>query len=492
MGLGTKLFNKLIYLRILLLSIAGALALSVVSILIVVRLSDHVVKDYRNAYLQFLAKSIESSNRTRPLSKIRFDKLPLSDLSEIPYSFLEVSKTVTASRSPKANEEFNQPLLWIVNDEGKILSSNTSTSELPLGWDELPHPKKPHSIRSTDSLFMKPKTFIIRLNTKPKAYLVSHNSSFLFQGSFLWVQGTHAFITASISMFLALSLTFFYLRRKSRDARAVLSRLERGDLKARFKIKRIDELGGLLLDFNRMADKIEGLVKKVDDAETSRSQLLQELGHDVRTPLTSLTTSFDTLRMHHDELSEQDQQELYQMIGADIRYFRDLLEQLTVVANIDVPRYKSSTEVVDLEQLLENEIRGRQTQGQNLLWEFNNHSGKMALILGDTHLITRLFRNAFDNAGRYAASAIKVSLQVFRDHIDVTVTDDGPGLTTDAMNSFGKRRERRLQREGDQENFSLGLGSVIMKAIAEVHDGLVTISNHADGGACVTVSFRKK
>lgn len=491
MRLGTRFFNKLIYLRILLLSIAGALTLSVVSILIVVRLSDHVVKDYRNAYLQFLAKSIESSNRTRPLSRIRFDKLPLSDLSEIPYSFLEASKSVSLPRSSKSAEEFNQPQLWIVNDEGKILSSNTS-SGLPLGWEELPHPRKAHSIRSTDSLFMKPKTFIIRLNTNPKAYLVSHNSSFLFQGPFLWVQGTHAFITAAISMFLALSLTFFYLRRKSRDARAVLSRLERGDLKARFEIKRIDEFGGLLLDFNRMADKIEGLVKKVNDAETSRSQLLQELGHDVRTPLTSLTTSFDTLRIHHDELSDEDRGELYQMIGADIRYFRDLLEQLTVVANIDVPRYKASTEVVDLEHLLGNEIKGRQTQGQNLNWEFINSSGKMALILGDTHLITRLFRNAFDNAGRYAASAIQVSLQVFRDHIDVTVKDDGPGLSEEALNSFGKRRERRLQRGGDHENFSLGLGSVIMRAIAEVHDGMVTISNHAEGGACVTVSFRKK
>jgi len=75
--------------------------------------------------------------------------------------------------------------------------------------------------------------------------------------------------------------------------------------------------------------------------------------------------------------------------------------------------------------------------------------------------------------------------------VEVMVKDDGPGLTADALKSFGKRRERRQVMDRDPRNFSLGLGSVIMRTIAEVHDGRIVISNLDNGGACLKIIFTK-
>lgn len=488
------------YFRLLFFSIVGALTLSFISLFFLIRISDMVVEDYRYGYLLYIARAIEKSSDYQPVSKINVNKYPappapknntLLKIAEfgtptiseplpasLDDSLMELPKRLrTKIRNSTIERRSPKPSLWLISEDGGVLSSNT-LNPLPIKWEDMPHPKKVHGIRSNDNPLFEPKTFIVRLDTEPTTYLVSHNERSLFQGPFLWIQGMHTFTTAALAVFLALSISFYYLRRKSLEARKVLSKLEAGDLKARFEIKRFDEFGSLLLDFNRMANEIERLVKRLNDTEAARSNLLQELGHDLRTPLTSLSTSFETLQLHHDELSQEDRNELFSIVSADILYFRDLLEKLTIVATIDEPHYKATTEAIDLTSLLQSEIKMRQASANNSIkWSFEQNNSEPEIISGDSHLITRLFKNAFDNAFRYANSSIRVKLKSQNDRVEVIVCDDGPGLTADAMESFAKRRERRQRKNKGQSDFSLGLGSVIMKTIAEVHGGSIEIKN---------------
>lgn len=497
--------RRFVYLKLFCVSLLGALILSFVSLVFMVRVSDMVVADYRYGYLLYIAKSIERSTVYKPVSDVNVNKMPSPPplkneaLSIIEQGYTmnesEIDQSLTRKLSRKFkiknDEERSKPSLWLVNDKGDILSAN-NLQGIPIEWNKLPKPKKVHGITSNDGVLFNPKTFVIRLDTETKTYLVSHNQKTLFQGPFLWIQGMHTFTTATLAMFIALSLLFFYLRRKSREARIVLNRLERGDLKARFDIHRFDEFGNLLGDFNRMAEQIERLVKRVSKTEASRSELLQELGHDLRTPLTSLSTSIETLNIHDKNLDESDRAELFTMMTSDIHYFKELLEKLTIVATIEDPHYKSSTEVIHLDQLLDAELKNRSLGPEKIKWQFERKDGVTPVILGDEHLITRLFKNALDNASRFACDTIKVQLRELKDTIEVMILDDGPGLTSEAIAAFGNRRERRCIKERSHE-FSLGLGSVIMKTIAEAHDGSVSMENlNGRQGACLRVTFRKR
>ncbi|MFL5785406.1 MAG: ATP-binding protein, partial [Bacteriovoracaceae bacterium] len=275
------------------------------------------------------------------------------------------------------------------------------------------------------------------------------------------------------------------------QARLVLNRLESGDLKARFEIRRFDEFGNLLGDFNRMAAEIERLVNRVSLTEASRSQLLQDLGHDLRTPLTSLHSAIETMGHHYEQLDETDRKELFTMMNSDIHYFKELLDKLTIVATIEDPRYKASTEMIRLDDLLDAEIKTRSMATEKIHWKFEKKDTELPAILGDEHLITRLFKNAFDNASRFAKNTIQVQLRELKDTIEILIMDDGPGLTPEAISSFGSRRERRCIKERSHE-FSLGLGSVIMKTIAEAHHGSISMENQSGRqGACLRVTFRK-
>jgi signal transduction histidine kinase len=495
--------RRLVYLKLFCISLLGALFLSFVSLVFMVRVSDMVVADYRYGYLLYIARTIERSTVYRPVADVNVNKIPSppplkNALSIIEQGYTmnenELDESLTRKLSRKfkikGDEERSKPFLWLVNEKGEILSAN-NLQGIPIEWDKLPRPKKVHGIKSNDGVLFNPKTFVIRLDTDPKTYLISHNPKTLFQGPFLWIQGMHTFTTATLAMFIALSLLFYYLRRKSREARVVLNKLEQGELNARFDIHRFDEFGNLLGDFNRMAEQIERLVKRVSMTESSRSELLQELGHDLRTPLTSLSTSIETLSIHDKDLEETDRKELFTMMTSDIHYFKELLEKLTIVATIEDPHYKSSTEIIHLDQLLDAEVKNRSLGSEKISWMFERKNESAPVILGDEHLITRLFKNALDNASRFARETIKVQLRELKDTIEIMIMDDGPGLTPEAIAAFGNRRERRSIKERSHE-FSLGLGSVIMKTIAEAHDGTISMENqNGRQGACLRVTFRK-
>jgi signal transduction histidine kinase len=421
----------------------------------------------------------------------------------------EIEKSIGKSNDPKAAiEEYARNHtngrgdlrlpLWIVNDSGDILAS-THASPLPSSWDDVHKPESPHEVViQYRFLSLSPDLICVHLDLPTPNYLVlqlmsRRNANIVWGTPFVLI-----FITVAVAIFLSLSLTFFYLQSKSKEAKQILSRLAKGDLKARFKIQRFDEIGNLMLDFNQMADEIEKLILRVQTAEQSRRNMLQELGHDLRTPLTSLRTSFETLESHFEMMPEADRKEFFTLIDGEMDYVVHLLEDLFFIAELDEPKYKNSIEKVDLLELLTAEIRARQSNYSSGLQFLLTGSEKDATILGDAHLINRLFKNALDNAARFSKNKVQIHLQRKDSTIEVSIQDDGTGLSKEAIADFGSRRRHRIEKISEAKNvshFSLGLGSVIMRTIAEIHHGRVDIQNEMSGneilGAKLKIIFPK-
>jgi signal transduction histidine kinase len=493
---GNKVMKQFFYFRMILFSFLAALILSTISLICLKLISETLIADYRSDHMLFMARAIERSSNYQPITKINVDKYPAPPRppDEI-MSFLDSQVPPIQSSLEEKNRRVLKPSFWLVSASGKILSSN-NREILPVQWERLVKPGKVHVIESNDDIFsFTARTFVVQLKTEPTTYLVSQDKRTPFGGPLLVVQGILTFTTVSIAVFLALYLTAYYLRRKSREARNVLARLEEGDLKARFDIKRFDEFGSLLLDFNRMAQEIEHLVKRLTDSEKTRSNLLQELGHDLRTPLTSLNTSFETIQMLNHKMSADDRSELFSIINGDINYFKDLLEKLMIIATIDVPIYKSSAESIDLQELISSELKSRQSTSESLSFKLDLQSTEPFIIKGDEHLLVRLLKNALDNSSRYARKNIEIILKRAGDNFHILIQDDGPGLTHESLQSFGKRREIRT-RTSESSNFSLGLGSVIMKTIVEAHGGSIemrnSVFNGSIKGACLLINLRRK
>ncbi len=290
--------------------------------------------------------------------------------------------------------------------------------------------------------------------------------------------------TTLISMTLAMSLfaifIFYHFRKNATMANKVIGELKKGNLNARFPIKKLDELGLVMTSFNSMADEIERLVEELRHADTIRINLLQELAHDLRTPVSSLKTMLETITAKwndKDEKTEEIKKNFIELSLEEVNYFARLVEDLLFLGRVSEPKYDLKTESISMKSLLERECDLVDTQFPHIQISIK---GDDFSILGDSHLLGRLIRNALFNASSYTKD--KISISLFNNSIEII--DNGSGFSKEALDNFGEKKFSRIM---DINKLSVGLGSVIMKRIVEIHNGKIQVKNSSQSGAIIKI-----
>ena len=463
--------------KLLFAFVSALLIVAGITSLIFLHFSDKHIYNYRRKHLISISKKIEKDlnlNKSIAVSEEYIlkefyqDSLHEDNIIPYPFSFLNNNSKQAAQRIIKPQNS----KIWLVDQNGEILIPNDSI-KYNFKWEEITIPKADHELISIKS-WLKPSFFILKIKHKKNLYLILQEELPYFDLNYISLILAHSLLTTGIAMMLALIIVFVYLNTKSKVAAFVMSQLASGNLKARFEIDRFDDFTTLMLNFNRMADEIERLVVKLRSAETARTQMIQELGHDLKTPLTSMMTNTETLVTYFDNISQTDRQEVLSQLKSDVVYFKQLIENLTEMASLDEPSYKLNTSLIDLKYSLIEELKNRQSK-TSLEWILDFNS-KVATIQADPHLLNRLFKNALDNSSRFAKSQIKVNVATEINAFKISIMDDGPGLTSMELKLFAKRRERRKRHEGADE-YSLGFGSIIMKSIVQLHGGSLRIFN---------------
>jgi K+-sensing histidine kinase KdpD len=281
---------------------------------------------------------------------------------------------------------------------------------------------------------------------------------------------------------MSVFLLFLALRRKAETARDVLGRMQKGDLKARFKVSIWDEAGQFALLFNRMADEIERLVERLKENDKVRVHLLQELAHDLRTPVSSLRNLIESLNFNRDTLDKESQNQLTELAFQETEYLTRLVEDLLFLALVMEPKYNSKSEETDFDDIVETQLAAVSAKYPNLRSEVQI-SGSPLKVSGDRHMLSRLVRNALENAFSYARSMVQIRIERDGRKIHLFIRDDGPGFSPDALASFGSKRATRYQDGHSGGRLSVGLGSVIMQVIAQAHGGCVKVANREESGA---------
>lgn len=307
-----------------------------------------------------------------------------------------------------------------------------------------------------------------------------------------------------LSLLLGVGLTMFVIylsvRKKVRNADFVISELHKGNLKARFEVGRNDEFGQAMQRFNLMADEIEHLVNHLKSVEVSRRKLLQELAHDLRTPIASLKTLLETLETNDAKLDANTKSELLSLSNKEIAYFARLVEDLLVLSQVDDPKYNSENTGVHIAQLLQDEIYDVELKNSSKEIHFNSDFKEgLPLVDGDRNLLKRMLRNALENSVSFAKSNLKVTVSDLNEsNFKIVISDDGSGFKPESLSEFGERRMTRKIQEQNQSSsrVSVGLGSVIMKKICEIHGGQLKAENRINErgvieGASVTFTLPK-
>jgi signal transduction histidine kinase len=390
--------------------------------------------------------------------------------------------------------------LALVDDKGNVLDPPSEHFNLP--WAQTQKPQEPYEFLHE----------LVRFPGEPAQYLAvtQDRSNGRPDPKSLWPSAAYmrTFTSMVVSVLLGIALSmlliFRALREQTRLADSVLADLQGGNLKARFPIKRMDEIGQTMSRFNRMAEEIERLVDQLKTAEKSRMKLLQELAHDLRTPVASQKNLLETMIVKDSGIEPKLRQELMSLALKEANYFERLVEDLLTLAQVSEPRYHEGGETVSINALLEDEA-------ESVALQYGSTKGKVHLkkdissapleIRGDAHLLRRMIRNGLENAFSFAKSEVTVRLR--RENaglISIAIEDDGSGFSETSLHSFGERKiSRTFEHSKADENeksgrLSVGLGSVILKTVAQMHGGSATARNRMSGnqvaGASVTITLR--
>lgn len=383
----------------------------------------------------------------------------------------------------------------LVDAQGTSLLSGEKVLSRPLSAGQLSHLQKESMISLGKQSFPAPPLVISKTN-KEGVFLYSRIGPPGKKppiGPFVTLLALIACVLISIGV--ALFYQFSKYRERSIEALAVLSALREGNLSARLPQKKFDELSPLIEAFNQMAGDLELMVDQLRKADTTRRQLLQDLAHDLRTPLTSLRTFFETLQISGQKLSEEKRQEVLSLCFSEVQYFGKLVEDLLFLAQITEPKYSLGTECIDLRDKVTEHLTVFKERSAQIRYEVVTRGNNFE-IMGSSKLLDRLLRNAFENSSSFTKSKITVEISENENQISVSLLDDGPGFSAKALSEFGhKKASRVLIGESESQRISVGIGSVIMKEIAQLHSGTLSAENiYSDNlvvGAKVSVSFKK-
>lgn len=276
------------------------------------------------------------------------------------------------------------------------------------------------------------------------------------------------FVAMTLYIVILMFLIFYYSRKRREVGEEVFEKIKEGALDTRFPVSKVDDFGTNTKLFNEMADEIMSLVLKLRKKDENRKLLFKTLAHDLKTPAASLKGIMETLTLRKDELTEQQQSELYKMSSLEIDYFSALLDDILFLAKVQDPEFKSTTgrsEVVSSVRELCDSIS---FINKKVDFSFTSDVEEVDVALGHSSLM-RLFRNAIDNAFLYCEKNVQVSITLDKSVV-ITIFNDGAGFDAKMIESFGTIKSSRT-RTNAQGSLSFGMGAVIMSALVESIEG---------------------
>ncbi len=252
---------------------------------------------------------------------------------------------------------------------------------------------------------------------------------------------------------------------------AVVDRFGQGDLAARSPApkKSKDEIANLGHSFNAMADRIQTLL-------VAERQLLQDVSHELRSPLARLTFEAEMVR----KTTDRDASAL--RLRREIERLSSLVGTLIDMARMEGDPATVDMEDVPLNELLQNLAADCAVEAEANHCRISFTSSAAVTVPGNAELLHRAFENVIRNAIRYSPPDGTVEIHLYRNEaqIKIAIRDHGPGIPENLIprifDPFFRADPSR-----DEATGGLGLGLAIARRAIRVHHGDITAENAHPG-----------
>ncbi|WP_071392879.1 sensor histidine kinase [Bacillus tuaregi] len=297
------------------------------------------------------------------------------------------------------------------------------------------------------------------------------------------IMGLFGDFTIFFIVFILLSFLYFFFLTKPystyfKEISNGIHNLARGDFQHKVQIPSNDEFRAIAQDINLAGEKLQEAIQRGDFSESSKDQLVVNLAHDLRTPLTSVLGYLDLL-LKDEDLSKEQTRHFLQIAFTKSQRLEGLIDELFEITRMNygmLPVEKRSINLTDLLHQLTEEMYPV-LEKNHLLVRMN--CLPQLTIHADGALLARVFENLLTNAIRYGYDGQFVDINGFieENEVVVQVINYGDSIPPEELpqlfDMFYTGDKARTHRED-----STGLGLFIAKNIVEQHDGTITAKSN--------------
>jgi len=236
--------------------------------------------------------------------------------------------------------------------------------------------------------------------------------------------------------------------------------------------RRRDELGVLASDFNRMGERLQGLIG-------SQRQLLRDVSHELRSPLARLRIALALA----ERAGPAERERLWPRLTLECDRLETLIGEILTLARLDADH--GAARPIDLSAVLGKLQQDAQLSAPEQEVRITAQSGLS--LQGWPDMLERALDNLLRNALRFNPAGRAIELQALRqgDRLRLSVRDRGPGVAAEHLARLGEP----FFRAPGQSAAGHGLGLAIARRAAERHGGSLTLANHPDGGFIATLEL---
>ncbi|NNE76295.1 MAG: HAMP domain-containing histidine kinase, partial [Pricia sp.] len=226
-------------------------------------------------------------------------------------------------------------------------------------------------------------------------------------------------------------LAIWFLTKNLRLITRTVRSFHDGDLNARIERPEESDIEVFAKSFNNMADSIVGNMDKMKSVDLLRRELIANVSHDLRTPLSILKGYIETLQMKRDSLSESEKEEYLQITHDNVDRLSKLINQLFEYSKLEAEQVvpvKEPFSITELSHDLIAKFKVIAEQKQVTLQLDNPQENCM--VYADVSLVERALQNLIENAIKYTEPKGKVTLSLNKkgENVEINITDTGTGI----------------------------------------------------------------
>ena len=298
------------------------------------------------------------------------------------------------------------------------------------------------------------------------------------------------FVIFGICLF---TLIFWVLQRKSfvyiSRISETMQEISGGNLNASVEVEGDDEFSEMAANLNSMTAEIKDLMDRERESERTKNELITNIAHDLRTPLTSIIGYLEILS-ERKELPEETREKYLEIAYTKSRKLQQLINDLFGLTKLSYGKIAMRVATIDLVKLLSQLLTEFYPNFEAAGLRYELESNVPALMMtADPNLLARLFDNLINNAIKYGADGKQVRVRVEAAEEVVTVQVINYGMVIPAAElPLVFEKFYRVEQSRSSSTGGTGLGLAIAKNIAELHGGSISVTSDLSGTAfCVTL-----